>query len=316
MKRKYLFFTLLIISISIVIFVIVRAKIPSTVTISTIPKAYNCVSLIDEDDLFNVDIFADTKKSFIGEAENIAEAYITNEEGEYLKLKIKGIKLSSDRIIISGKSYFLYSFIFKIDFNPITEFTFEITSALLTINYRNGVAIQINIGSFSYYKFASFSSDFLSVSKLKGLVNEIEGHKTLAAVEIGLSNDTDFDIIITSIIPLDLNVVFSTSDLVISTDLKYRPDDEIESLLGYPYQFRPPIPSNFTYRLDAGAKVSFLIPLKYYRLIHLNKLGFIIKYTVGGDANQLIYDDFTFFNTKELSNKTLKELVLYTYENH
>ncbi|MCK9537030.1 MAG: hypothetical protein M0R05_05580 [Bacilli bacterium] len=316
MKKKYLFISLLAISGIIVVFIMMRAKMPSTVTVSTIPKAYNCVSLIGEDDSITFEIFADTKKSFIGEAENITETYLANEEGERLKLKITAIELASDEIIINKKRYHLFYFTFKIDFYPATQFSFEIDSALLTINYRSDAMIQINIGSFSYYKFTSFVTAFLSVGKLKGLVNEIDGCKTLAAVEIGLSNNTECDLIITEIIPLDLNVAFSSSDRILSIDLNYRFDDEIELLLGYPYQFTPPGSSVFTYRLAAGEKVNFLIPLKYYRLLALNKLGFIIEYTVGGNAYQLIYDDFTFFNTRELSHKTLEALVLYTYENH
>jgi len=315
MKLKIILMAMFLVSLFIVILIAIRTKMPATVTVTTFPQAYNCVGLIDEEDSFTVEIMVNTKKSFIDVIENIVDASICN-DNEFLRLKPAEIKLCSEPLYIRGNKYFLYCFVFLIDFTPETEISFEINPALLQINYSSGAQIKLNIGTFSYYKYQSFGSAVLSVVKLRGVVNDIDDTKTLAAVEIGLRNDSENNLRITAVKPLDLNLLVSGAESVVSEDLEFKSADLIADILDKPYYFFAAGTVDFSYRLEPNENISFLFPLKYHQLYSVNKLGFIVEYESDYANGKLVYDDFTFFQTNEYSRKAIDELVFYTYENH
>ncbi len=299
-----------------VIWAATRRPMARTVTIGAVLRAHNSVSLLGEDDFVTFDILIDTKKSFAGENCNITEAYLANDDGEYLKLKVESVEFSGDSLPLGDNTYYLYYFTFLIDFHPTTEYFFEIADAELTINYRCGASVRLPVGSFSYNKVASFIDDCLSVRKLKGLVNVLDGRKTLAAVDIGIKNDTESDIFITAISPLVPDVAFSFSERVASDALEYRPDCEIDLILGYAYDYFNGVAAAFNYRLPAGERACFLLPLKYRRLLPVNKFGIAVDYTIAGESRRLVCDDFTFFKTREISLKALQNIEFRTYENY
>lgn len=315
MKKYMLFFLPAVVLLGVVIYVAAKARYPSSVTICSIPKAYNCVSQTEEDDYISVDIFVNTKKSFIGEQKNIVDAFISDEEGEHLDLTVEKIAAAEDNINIKHKSFSIYTFTFKINFYPVGDCQFHIAPAALSINYRYGTSVRVYIGSFSYYKHDAPYNEALSVNKLKGVVNEIAGGKSLAAIEIGLCNDSPDDMEIIAITPLNFNITISAPD-IISGVKEYRPDAPLWELLGRPYDFTSEGADDFYYLLKTGEKVTFLLPLKYRVLLFLNKTGLKISFIVGGSSGELICDDFLFFDTKEIARKTLEDLVMYTYENH
>ena len=316
MKKIYIGLSCLVTSLIILFYIIIKAKIPKTFTIAVIPKSYNIVSLIEEEDFLFINVLVDTKKTFVNNLNNVTSAAITNEDGEQLSLKILEIEDLESEIKINNKIFYQYLYKFKIDFHSTNELAFELNNAYLSLNYTCDIMLEVNIGSFSYYKFLNLANEYLSISKLKSIVNNINGVKTLAAIDIGLRNTTNKMITIKNIIPLDGNIVFAFNESVPSTMLEYKTDILIDELLEYPYNFIGSVCGDFNYTLAPGDNKSFLFPLKYYKIYALNKLGFMIVFVINDEEYRLIYDDFTFFNTKELSKKVIDELILYTYENH
>ena len=237
-----------------------------TVTMGVLERAYNCVSLLGEDDHITFEILIDAKKSFASDSGNITSACLTNADGEYLKLEIESVSNSGDAFPVNERTFYLFYFTFHIDFHPETEYAFEMAEAELLIDYRIGLTVCLPVGSFGYYKVATFLDERLSVCRLKGLVNMIDGYKTLAAIDIGLRNDS----------PRHRHhgnpsarpgTGFCFGEKVDSRDLEYRSDCPIDAILGHAYDFFAYAEGTCNYRLHPGEQAFFLLPLKYRRLL-------------------------------------------------
>lgn len=287
-----------------------------TVTMGVLERAYNCVSLLGEDDHITFEILIDAKKSFASDSGNITSACLTNADGEYLKLEIESVSNSGDAFPVNERTFYLFYFTFHIDFHPETEYAFEMAEAELLIDYRIGLTVCLPVGSFGYYKVATFLDERLSVCRLKGLVNMIDGYKTLAAIDIGLRNDSPSDIVITAIRPLVPELAFAFGEKVDSRDLEYRSDCPIDAILGHAYDFFAYAEGTCNYRLHPGEQAFFLLPLKYRRLLPVDNIGIVVEYVQGGKDGCLVIDDFLFFTTRVLTLKALRDVVFATYENH
>lgn len=311
--KKYFPFFILASSLVVVIIIAIAFKPQKMIELTTFPQAYNIVSLVDEQDQLAIDLYINHKDSYLINHDNISHAYLLDKQNNQLKLKIVRIDATGEYLNTNHKKYYGYQFHFEIPINATSELTFTMEEANLILEYIQGTNIDIRIGSFCYYKVLKFGGDEITINKLKGVVNEIDGKKTLVGLGIGIKNHLSEHTIIKKIIPLDVNVFVSYQDY---QEIKnFEPTSNISELLGYHYDVNFQEKSDCL-NLEIDDEGFYLFPLKYTNTITINKLGFIVEYEVDKEIKRLYYDDFTFFNTNQSFESIINQLVFYHYENY
>jgi len=305
-KTKYIKIILLISLVFLVVLLLVR-KIPNTIEIVMVTKGYNFVQ-VERDETFEISFFISTKNSNFSNQNNIKSIAITDEIN-YLKFKLEDIILSEEKVYLKNKWYYNVLFSLKPLIEVTNNFTLEMIDAYLEIAFKNDSYAKLSIGSFSYYLFQENSQN-LSITKLKGLVNTFNNNKRLVGVLIGIKNNTNKQIKITNIYPLDLNIKVAYKDIIKCND--FIQGETIKEILGYDYNLFE-IEENVKLNLCVDDEIRIFIPLKYIKDIVINKMGFLIEYELDKETFYYCLDDFLFFESNDyLVN--LKWLKFYTYE--
>lgn len=300
----------LITSVSIVFLIVILflSNVPKTIEITTFEKAYNMVQL-DKSEQFEIPLLINIENSYVVDEKNI-ESICINNNLELVKLDLVKIIFQNEKINLNNKWFYKYSFILKPNLELNNDFSIEINDANLEISFKKGESIKIGIGSFSYYYFNSYKND-LSLSKLKGLVNDLKG-KTLVGVLIGLKNNKNSNVVIKNIIPLDLNINISSDEITYLHD--FNQGEDISDILGYKYNlYEKHLNSEVT--IEVNDEVNLFIPLKYQEKTIVNKLGFLIEYEIGNKRYYMCIDDFIFFDSNDYI-KYSNNFIIYKYENH
>lgn len=311
--KKYFPFFIIGGSLIVVIIIAIIFKPQNTIELTTFPQAYNIVSLLDEKDHLSINLYINQRDSYLINCDNISYAYINDKQNNQLKLKINRIEATGEYLQTNRKKYYGYQFRFEVPINVTSELTLTLKEANLILEYIQGIKVEIGIGSFSYYKVPNYGGEEITINKLKGVVNEIEGSKTLVGLGLGIKNHMNQPVIIKRIIPLDVNIFVSSQDYQ-EID-SFETTNDISNLLGYRYDVNYQKNSD-NLNLEIKDEGFYLFPLKYIKNIMINKLGFIIEYEVDTEIKRLYYDDFTFFSTNQQLESNINQLVFYRYENY
>ncbi|HKM30424.1 MAG TPA: hypothetical protein VJZ51_06690 [Bacilli bacterium] len=313
--KKYIIISFFAISLVVVSLVFILLKPTPTIKLTTIKKAYSYVSCFHDEEKMQVSILINNRDSAITNEKKCSSAAIAdkNNHNEIL-LGLEDITYNNKQYKINDETFYQYTFAFQIPLKTDEKFLLEIENAYLCLNYDN-VDVKIEIGSFSFYKVPYLGDEkaYLTISKLKPIVNEFQNEKTLVALVIGTSNQTKEAITITRVVPLDLNMQFSAQD-ILTLEKELFPNSNISTLLGKNYTISSSnlVNDEVTLMIPANTTVNYLFPIKYNGELKTNKVGFLIEYTVGSEARTLYYDEFLFFTTTENSPVDLDVL---TYEN-
>ena len=178
-------------------------KRPRKTKVSTISYPYNLVSNLENEDIVDIKLLINNKKSYFLDMNKISNAYISGIEGK-LKLIIKEICISDVKMKIKNEDYYLVHYYFKIDTNIDSNYELFISKAYLYLNFSNELSTNIYIGSFSYYKYEN-SIDSIGLTNLKA-INEKNGKSGFYACLMGLRNITNSSVSIENIKLLDENI--------------------------------------------------------------------------------------------------------------
>jgi|SRR5690554_380984 len=288
-------FTLLI--VAVLVFILIRN--PKQTRFTVVKESYNTVSIKDEESSIVIDFYINKKDSFITDVNNIATAYISDQnQNNLINIDVEEFNYVGS-IKIDNEKFYLYKINIGIDFNN----DIELKEAYLQINYYNQENLKVNIGSFSSYKIDSFGSNNLSITNLKGIVNMVNGKKTLVGFAIKLNNINNKNIDVLNIIPLDVNLECGRASDVKNINIKS--NKEINAYLDYPYlfdqktEFKP---------LTINSEKYLLVPVYYNNHFEINNFGLKIDYQIGGLNKCFYFNEFTFFidheRTIDLTNLT------------
>lgn len=319
MKKIIFGFSILLLMICLVIISLVNNNTSFLVT--TIPKSYSFVSTYYDSDNLEVLLYISDKNNPLVNKDLIDNCYITDNEN-FNSLKIDLIEINdlnySEKI--KNDKYYLFSFVFNIKQFVLEEFELSINNAILSIE-TNDQNYNINLGSFYYYKLPYYGDKYqnISISKLVPVLAEINGNKTLGAINIKISNLINKDIEIIEVKLLDNNVFPSNEDILITKE-EINNQLSLSSILGYNYEILADIYYGFddlSIKISRNEAIECVIPLKYLNSYSINSLGFILKYRIIGNDNKEVfsfyYDDFIYFTSSDLIINE-DELIINRYE--
>ncbi|MDD2492660.1 MAG: hypothetical protein RBR48_05515 [Bacilli bacterium] len=298
--KKYLICFFLTISVVLVAIMMIVLKPSSTVKLTTVKKAYSYVSCFQEEENMQISILINDLNHSITNKEKYSSISIADKvHHNEIVISLEEIEYCDETYIINNETFYQYIYSFCLPFKTEDKFLLEIEDAYLCMQYRN-IDINLAIGSFSYYKVPYFGDGkaYLSISKLKPIVNDFNQEKILVAVVVGINNQTKQEIIIKKIVALDLNLQFDGADFTILEDEVF-PNSNISTLLGKSYTIHSmkDIDSEVFLTIPPNTAINYLLPIKYHGTLKTNKMGFLIEYTIGAESNTLYYDEFLFFTT-------------------
>lgn len=319
MKQIIVTISILVLMIVAIFIIYYKNDVSKTIKVTTFEKGYNYVSKYHENEEVIIDIYLSSKNTYITNINNINECFIEDKNKENLiKLKLSNI-INKNIVSLNNNTFYQYQFIFNIDIKTESFYEVLLSDAYLNINYLENDNIRIKIGSFSYYKIphTNDENNFLSLSRVRAIVNEIDNIKTIVALDLGIKNNTNHDIEIIEIRPLDVSLQASYGDVINTEGLSYYPSDDLKSILGYEYSFSFNNDAQaLSIELAKGCNLYYLFPLKYKFSYAINDVGFIIKYELDGQIYNFYFDDFIYFSNTNYNNDEINKLQYYIYENN
>ena len=313
--KKYVVCFLLVISVVITCFLLFVLKPSPTIKLTTIKKAYSYVSCYQDEEKMQVNLLINDLDTAIINTEKYSSISISDKtHHDEIMIELEEIIYQEKVTTINEETFYQYSYHFTIPFKTEDKFFLEIEEAYLCMHYRN-IDINLPIGSFSYYKvpYLGDDRDYISISKLKPIVNDCNEEKILVGVIMGISNQTKHTIIIKRIVALDLNLQFYSDDIIVLQE-DVLSSSNISTLLGKNYT----IHSNYYHDegvlliIPPNTTTNYLLPIKYHSNLKTNQVGFSIEYDILEEKNTLYYDEFLFFTTKD---NHVPVLEILTYEN-
>ena len=166
--------------------------------------------------------------------------------------------------------------------------------------------IDISIGSLSIYKIEDNNYNDFGIINLKGIVNTVDGKKTLVGIVMEIDNNKNSKITINDIQLYDLNAYISG---VYEIEEDINSNTNIETIIKKEYKLKD-TKVNVTKEIYENARL--LLTIGYFNHYQISKLGFKINYQIDGLNREFVFTDFTFFND-HLRYIPINELTFYTY---
>ena len=298
--------------IMIFILIIVRvSKRENLLSITTIKRSYGMVTLDKKSEDIVIPLFFTVKDNYYVNIKNISEVMIIDKDEENgLKVEITEIVDVKEEITLVDKLFYCYSFKIKID----SDINYSLNEAYLKIIYLCD-EIKINIGSFDFQVVEKFGGDeLITVSNLKGIINERNKEKDIYGLCIGLKSKTNKNIKVIGIEVLNKNYKTSNAEI---KEIDYIPDftDEVSDILGYEYDyFEIKEIDSLSLCLECYEQKILFIPLKKVGDFSANIFGVLIEVEIDGVKKNIYYDDFLFFTSKE--KLSYEDFEVISYENH
>lgn len=305
----------IIIAISLImIFILVIVKVSkreNILSITTIKRSYGMVTLTEKSEEIVVPLFFTVKDNYYVNIKNICEVMIIDKNEENgLKVELIEIVDVKEEITLVDKLFYCYSFKLKVN----SDINYSLKEAYLKIIYLCD-EIKINIGSFDFQVVEKFGGDeLITISNLKGIINERNKEKDIYGLCIGVKNKTSDNVKIVGIEVLNRN--YKTSETEIK-EIDYIPDftDEVSDILGYEYNyFEIKEVDSLSIYIDGNEQKILFIPLKKVGNFSSNLFGIMIEVETDGVKKNIYYDDFLFFTSKE--KLSYEDFEVISYENH
>lgn len=251
---------------------------------------YSVVSSVDVIDDIRIEVLINSKDSFFSNINNISSSYLISDDG-MLNLSIKRIDDSADKISYKNIDFYVYNYIFTINFSPSSNYELLLKDVKLGLNFTNGLNSEILIGSFSYYKYLDNKND-ITISTLKTISKQDNFDSDFYGFQIGIRNINEEEIIIKNIYLLDTNINSCQVCLI----------DEIEDI-SLNAIFHNKLQLNYQ-NLDTKImnleiiRLAFKLEYSNYEYSEgLRSVGLKIVYLIDGIENVYYFEKFTFFQT-------------------
>lgn len=299
-KIGLLFFVLLV--LGLIIMSIIRK--PKQIKMTTVKESYNCLASKNEDYVLDINILINQKNSYITNLKEINHAYIGNDDDLY-KVEVKAIEYGY-KTKIEVEEYHLYSFNIHLNL----EFDIEIENAAFIVYYLNQKEIAIDIGSISLYKVVNDDYYDLSITNLKGIINEIANKKTLVGIVFEIKNNTNETLIINNIFLFNINTFITGIYEIGDKEIGYT--DNISNIIDKEYHLDD---KEITVNKEVESTKKYILTLGYKNHYQIPNLGFKIDYSVKSFNREYVFTSFTFFNDHR-RNIPINELEFYMYEHN
>lgn len=306
-KSIYLGIAVVVLALLVGAFFINR---PREIHVSAYTKPYSVNSQIHIKDSVDIELLMDQADSFYSDKEQIVSSYIKGDEGQ-VKLNITGIYLESSNILVYDEKYYIFHYVFEIDFKTSDDYELFIKDAILELEYKNGVKSKLNIGSFSYYKYSESSED-LMISNLR-VINKYKNDTNFYGFQIGLRNLSTYDIEVHNIKLLDINAK-------IGEILELDAMNESKEIEDYFNNYES-IEENNNIKLNINSKENkcYTIALsnmdEYNLMYPLERAGILIEYTINGEYKTFVFENFLFYEQSFVDLSKYK-FDIYTYDNN
>ena len=290
--------SLALLVICLVIVILVKTFNSNEVFLTIVPKSYCYVSKTNEEKDIELYVYISNKKSFVTKVDKVMHSYIRScDRADELLINCESIIDLNTKVKINNKSYYLYNFIFNVPLKSSEEYDLSIPHAIISMDFPEDT-VEFNIGSFYFYKIPYFGDNEgnISVSRIKGIVNNVGLNKSLVGVEIGFRNLTKNEITIKNIELLD-KTVYASKNEIIELNEEISSNEQISKLLGYDYDI-----NDGTYLDECDLKISgyetidFLVPLKYQESYVMNSVAFKIVYELDNNIYTFYTDNICLFN--------------------
>lgn len=312
--RKVYYISALIIVFLISIFITIKlSQKEKELVFTTIKKSYNYVSLIDQEEEIVFLIAFNQKDSFLTNKNVITSCYLTDEEENNTRqLLLEKIEYFRN-INIKDETYneYKYSFKFKIKANEEEEYILD--EAYLLFNLVEEKAVKIKIGDFNYYKVNKIQDNKeIRISKIKGIVNNIEERKRVVALNIKIENESNEEVKINKIKIFNNNISINGQKSIICNFEINHNSNINEHITDYNYLEQSQ--NNVNFSINSKEDLNLLMPIVYKKNIVANSFGFQIDYTIKGKEEIYVFDDFLYFDNLNYEEQELKDLHFYYYE--
>ena len=290
-------------------------------SITTFKKSYNYVTTVDsENELMEVLIYLSDKNISMTNEEKIINSNIYDKNTtDTIEVKLSKITDMDFKQEIKGKGYNLFSFIFILPkISSSEEIELKMNEAILQLNLIS-YDINLEIGSFYYMCIKEIGSNYLSISKLKPIVNVINYNKTLVGLDMSFYNNTNKTIMINKIKVLENGIYVSNHDIK-KLEKEISSNEQIDNILGYKYDYKTNDSFNDLSSNNLSLEITninneFIIPIKYDTDYPISSCGIMIEFIIDGKNEKLYFDDFLFFKDNELSYPSEK-IIIKQYENY
>ncbi|MDD3106230.1 MAG: hypothetical protein PHP65_00290 [Bacilli bacterium] len=317
MKKLNLFIIFFVISLAIVGLIALFSQEQQSFRLTTLPKSYSLISRVDEKEKISILLYFDVSNLPFDPYDKQIHFSLRDKNNENsLPLKLESTIFTDESLEIQGDLFYLYEFLFVIDFTTNSAYDIEFVEAYLVINRNPDQAeVKLLIGNLSFTKVDSFLNSHFSITKLKATVNVLQHTKSVVAFEIGIRNSLNENVEILEVYPLLPQVQVSVNDVFEITNLNYSSSTNIEELLGYEYHVLG-ISNNDLLNIVLLGKEEqcYYFPLKISSQFKVTQFAIKMKYQVGDELFEGYIDDFVFFSEYFISQAEINQMVIHTYE--
>jgi hypothetical protein len=317
MKKLNLFIIFFVISLAIIGLIALFSQEQQSFRLTTLPKSYSLISRVDEKEKISILLYFDVSNLPFDPYDKQIHFSLRDKNNENsLPLKLESTIFTDESLEIQGDLFYLYEFLFEIDFTTNSAYDIEFVEAYLVINRNPDQAeVKLLIGNLSFTKVDSFLNSHFSITKLKATVNVLQHTKSVVAFEIGIRNSLNENVEILEVYPLLPQVQVSVNDVFEITNLNYSSSTNIEELLGYEYHVLG-ISNNdlLNIVLLGNEEQCYYFPLKISSQFKVTQFAIKMKYQVGDELFEGYIDDFVFFSDYFISQSEINQMVIHTYE--
>jgi len=299
MLKKIIFVLICLVAMFVIYLAI--EKQPKQIKITTVQESYNINYIESENQELKIPILINQRNAYITEFKEINNCYISDNDN-IINIKIEEIEYVEKKLI-NKEEYFLYNFYFTIDYKD----NIEMPKAYLTIEYTDERKIKLDIGSFSLYVIKDSIYNDLGICNLKGIINEIDGKKTLVGIIAEIENH-GVDLINIEKIEL-LNVNTYISGIKILNNISIDSNMDINNLIDTPYKINS---DKTDVELEIDKTKYILLVVGYHQHYEIPKLGFTFDYNYRGLKRTFTFPSFTFFENHQ-REIPISDLTFYTY---
>lgn len=301
MKKKYIkVFLPTILVISIVLFIVISTVIRKKDFFYYITKPVEYY-LPNKNLNMNVNIYSNHQNDYYLQEEAIEKLVIKDQENQdFYTIKLKQIVEENKILIHDNKTFYQYRLSLELPLQDILYL--QINQTVLEIYYLSEEVMSFDIGTIIIYN--EYPSRDLNISHLKGVVNNIDTLDVLCGVGITLYSDAS--IVVNDIKVLNEKITIQGSNIKIIEDDNYENSQAINELLGGAYQVLD-IEDSFTpFLIDKGEKKHYLLPLGYKEIISIERLGFLIEYTIENTSYTQLIEPFQFYKSYKNNYQVIK----------
>lgn len=296
MLKKIVISIVILISMVLVFFTLRK---PKEIKLHTHPQVYvSC----EEEGKYTIKMYVNQKNTYLTDEEKLNKAFFSDANEESLiKLKCLSINYLGE-VDINKERYYLFAYAF-LEESGLDHM--QILEAYLNISYYGDKSIKVFIGSVGHYVEATNFIPFMHIESMRGVVNVIDGKKTLVGIQLKISSERE--IILKNI--SFCNPVIQTSDIKIVSNL-FSSNEDISQHLGYKYKYNANMGQKWDIRIDDDI---ILISLQYDELYQVADLGFKLIFDID-DREYIHYIPLFHFFTDYERSVHIEELRTYHYE--